>query len=114
MLNKIVLVLAAGALAAMLMPSKAAAYGAAHVGYTHVGPNGVYHTGETVGVGPNGAYAGGHTTAVGAEGGAYHSSYGAADTRYGGAAYGGAAYHYSPTCSGAAVYGGAAHYDYVR
>ena len=42
------------ALAALLMPSRAAAWGAAHVGYTHVGPNGVYHTGRTVAAGPSG------------------------------------------------------------
>jgi hypothetical protein len=113
MLNRIVMLLAAGALVALLTPSEAGAYGAAHVGYTHVGPNGVYHTGETAVSGPRGVYEGGRTTAVGAEGGAYHAGYGAADTRYGGAAYGGAAYRYSPTYYGGAA-AGAVHYDYIR
>jgi hypothetical protein len=63
MLNKIVTLAAVAALAALLMPSRAEAYGAAHVGYTHVGPNGVYHTGHTVAAGPGGVYAGGHTSA---------------------------------------------------
>jgi hypothetical protein len=114
MVNRIVLLLAAGALAALLTPSEAGAYGAAHVGYTHVGPNGVYHTGETAVAGPGGVAVGGRTTAVGAGGGAYHAGYGAADTRYGGAAVGGAAYHYSPSYYGGAAAGGAVHYDYVR
>ena len=47
MLNKIIATAATAALAALLTPSQAGAYGAAHVGYTHVGPNGVYHEGAT-------------------------------------------------------------------
>jgi hypothetical protein len=113
MLNRIVMLVAAGALAALLTPSEAGAYGAAHVGYTHVGPNGVYHTGETAVSGPRGTYEGGRTTAVGAEGGAYRGGYGAVDTRYGGAAVGGAEYRYSPTYYGGAA-AGAVHYDYIR
>lgn len=94
--------------AALLTPAEVDAYGAAHVGYTHVGPNGVYHTGETVARGPNGYAATGRTTAVGAGGGAYHAGYGGAAA--GGAAAGG--YHYD-TRYGAA--GGAGyHYAYVR
>jgi len=110
MLKKIVLLMAVAALAALLTPSELRAYGAAHVGYTHVGPNGVYHTGETVARGPGGGvYAGGRTTAAGSGGGAYHAGYGAAAG--GGAAYGG--YHYSAGYSGGAAYAGA-HYGYVR
>lgn len=96
-------------LAALLTPAKVDAYGAAHVGYTHVGPNGVYHTGETAVAGPGGVYAGGHTTAAGYGGGyagGYHAGYRGA---YGGATYGGAAYGgrvYAPSYS--------AGYAYVR
>ena len=102
MLKKIILAAIVAPLATLLTPSEASAYGAAHVGYTHVGPNGVSHTGRTAASGPGGAYAGGHTTAVGAGGGAYRS---------GGAAYGGG-YHYSPSYSGGAA--GGYHYGYVR
>ncbi len=81
MLRKIFyLALAAGA-TLLMTTSKAQAWGAYHVGYTHVGPNGVQHYGRTVGVGPYGAYSGGRYGAVG--------GYGAYGARYG-AAYGGA------------------------
>jgi hypothetical protein len=109
MLKNIVLLTAVAALACLMTPSVVRAYGAAHVGYTHVGPNGVYHTGETVASGPGGTYAGGHTTAVGAGGGEYHAGYGTA-TGYGGA-YGG--YHYSAGYAGGAYAGGAS-YGYIR
>jgi hypothetical protein len=102
MLSKILLSALAAFLAAVLVPSVVHAYGAAHVGYTHVGPGGVYHTGRTVAAGPGGVYAGGRTTAVGA-GGGYRSG-GAAVGGYGGAAAGG--YRYG----GAAVGG----YRYIR
>jgi hypothetical protein len=103
--------------AVALTPAAADAYGAAHVGYTHVGPNGVYHTGATAG--PNGYHTstGYHSTnPYGANyhygatstpyGGGYH--YGA--TGYGGAGYGYGGYHYS-TGYGT---GGGYHYSYVR
>src|SRR5436190_17583714 len=96
----------AAAVALSLVPSVVSAYGAAHVGYTHVGPSGVYHTGRTVASGPGGTYAGGHTTAAGYGGGASHAGYGGAyHAGYGGGAYhagyGGAygGYHYSPSYS---------------
>ena len=101
MLNKIIMA-AVAVLAALLLPSKVDAWGAAHVGYTHVGPGGVYHAGRTVAAGPGGVYAGGRTTAVGTYGGAYRAGYGGA-VGYGGA-YGG--YHYG--------YAGAAGYGYIR
>jgi heterogeneous nuclear ribonucleoprotein A1/A3 len=108
MLNKMIMLAAAAALAALLTPSKLDAWGAAHVGYTHVGPGGVYHTGRTVAAGPGGVYAGGRTGAYGAYGGAYRAGYGGA-VGYGGAAYGG--YHYGY----AGGYGyGAARYGYIR
>jgi len=59
MLNKLITLATVSALVALSMPSKVDAYGAAHVGYTHVGPSGVYHTGRTAAYGPGGAYAGG-------------------------------------------------------
>ena len=91
MLKKIVLAAVAAALLVLILPSVVNGYGAAHVGYTHVGPNGVYHTGRTAAYGPGGAYAGGHTGAYGAGGaaGGYHYAAGS----YGGAAAGG--YHYN-------------------
>ena len=105
MLNKIILPAMLAALAALLMPSRVGAYGAAHVGYTHVGPSGVYHAGGTVARGPGGTYAGGHTTADGSGGGAYHArSAGGYHAGYGGA-YGG--YHYSAGYSGGVHVGGA-------
>ena len=92
MLNKIITLTIVAALAALLMPSKVDAWGAAHVGYTHVGPGGVYHTGRTVAAGPGGVYAGGRTSARGAYGGVYRGGYGAAAGR--GGAYGAARYGY--------------------
>src|SRR5579862_3060205 len=71
MLKKIVLAAFAAALGVLVLPAAVSAYGACHVGYTHVGPNGVYHSGETVARGPEGTYAGGRTTAYGAGGAAY-------------------------------------------
>jgi hypothetical protein len=91
MLRKIITLATVAALAAVLMPSKVDAWGAAHVGYTHVGPSGVYHTGATAVSGPRGTYAGGHTSAYGSGGGAYHAGYGTA-AGYGGASGG---YHYN-------------------
>jgi hypothetical protein len=98
MLRKSLALAIAIGLAAFLTPAKAHAWGAAHVGYTHVGPNGVYHYGRTAAVGPYGAYSGAHVGGYG-YGGAYH---------YGGA-YGGYgdAYHYNTG------YGGAYHYGTV-
>ena len=93
MLNKILTLTTVAALAALLMPSKVDAWGAAHVGYTHVGPGGVYHTGRTVAAGPGGVYAGGRTSAVGAGGGVYRGGYGGA-AGYGGYRYGAAGYGY--------------------
>ena len=109
MLKKTILLAAVAALAALLTPSEAGAYGAAHVGYTHVGPNGVQHYGATAARGPGGTYGGEHASAYGASGGAYHAG-------YGGAAAGGAAgcYHYDYHYSGGAAAGGEYHYGYVR
>jgi hypothetical protein len=93
MLNKIITLASLAALAILVLPSQLDAWGAAHVGYTHAGPAGVYHTGRTVAAGPRGVYAGGRTGAYGAGGGAYRAGYGGA-VGYGGARYGGARYGY--------------------
>jgi len=106
MLNKIILLAVVAALGALLTPAKVDAYGAAHVGYTHVGPNGVYHEGATVAGGYGGDYRGGAAYGVDYRGGA----------AYGGAYRGGAAYgdyHYTTGYQGGvAVSGGS--YAYVR
>jgi len=102
MLNKIIVLLAVAAVAVLLMPSPVDAYGACHVGYTHVGPNGVQHYGATAAHGPGGSYGGAHESAYGGSGGAYHAGYGGAS---GGSAGG---YHYDYH------YSGEAHYGYVR
>jgi hypothetical protein len=102
MLNKMI-VIAVIVATSLMTPAKVDAYGACHVGYTHVGPNGVQHYGETAYRGPNSSGYAQHGSAYGA-GGAYHAGSGAA---YGGA-YGGA-YHYS---GGTAA--GGYHYNYVR
>ena len=103
MLNKSITLSIVAAVAALLMPSKADAYGAAHYGYTHVGSNGVYHTGRTVASTPTGVYGAGHTSAYRAGGGAYHSSSGGAyHSGYGGA------YHYNYS------YSSGSHYGYYR
>ena len=108
MLKKIMALTTMAALAVLLMPTKVDAWGAAHVGYTHAGPNGVYHTGRTVAAGPGGVYAGGRTGAVGAYGGAYRGGY------RGAVGYGGAAgYRYGGGYTGGAAYGGA-RYGYIR
>lgn len=94
--------------AALLMPSNVDAYGAAHVGYTHVGPRGVQHYGATAYHGPNSSGYARHGSAYGA-GGAHHAGSGAA---YGHAGYDGA-YHYSGGTAAGGYHGGY-HYAYVR
>jgi hypothetical protein len=90
-------------------PADVEAYGAAHVGYTHVGPSGVYHTGTTVASGPRGTYE-------------THSGYGttAGGAHYGYESAGGVHYGYGTTATGA-HYGGTVYapsyygsYGYVR
>ncbi len=91
MLNKMMAVLILVVMP-LAMPSKIDAYGAAHVGYTHVGPGGVQHYGASAYHGPNASYAGAHRSAYGTSGGVYHAG-------YGGAAVHGSAgsYHYAGT-----------------
>jgi hypothetical protein len=99
----------AAALVLMALPSPGGAYGARHVGYTHVGPGGVYHTGRTAVAGPGGVRVGGSTTAAGYGGGVYRGGY-RAGVGYGGAVGGAAGYRYAGGYGGAAVGG----YRYVR
>jgi hypothetical protein len=110
MLNKIMPLAIVAALAALLMPSQVDAWGAAHVGYTHVGPGGVYHAGRTVAAGPRGVYAGGRAGGVGAYAGAYRAGYGGA-VGYGGAYRAGYGGGYRV---GGAAYGARYGYGYIR
>jgi hypothetical protein len=103
MFRKSFLIAILAAAAALLTPAVAHAWGARHVGYTHVGPNGVYHYGANAAVGPYGAYGGAHAGYHSYGGATYHAGYGAGGY-YGGAA---GAYHYNTG------YGGAYHYGTV-
>jgi hypothetical protein len=96
--------LAAAALLLATSP-KAHAWGACHVGYTHVGYGGVQHYGYTAARGPYGSYSGGHTSAYGYGGGSYHAGY--SEGYRGGYGYGGEGYHsYSAGYSGGYAAGG--------
>jgi hypothetical protein len=106
MSRKAMMLGAAALVAVLVTTSQARAWGAAHVGYTHVGYGGVQHYGHTTAVGPYGAYSGSHYGSYGA-GGAYHYGTGAGYHYggYGGASYGG--YHYGGTSTyGNYYYGG--------
>jgi hypothetical protein len=93
--HKILLSACAALLASLALSSEARAWGAYHVGYTHVGPAGDYHWGRT------GAYGGGYDRYR--YGGSHYGSYG----------YGGA-YHYDGYHYGGYGYGGAYRYGYRR
>jgi hypothetical protein len=84
MLNKIIPVALVAVLAALLLPSRVDAWGAARVGGFRVGPyGGVYGGSRTVVAGPRGVAVGGRSFGgYGGYGGAYRYNYG-----YGG--YGG-------------------------
>jgi len=76
---KVLFLALAAALAGLVIAPRAQAWGAYHVGYTHVGPSGAYHYGSTgyssgtrVG-GYGGAYAAGGFRAGGVYGGAYRA-----------------------------------------
>ena len=68
MLRNTVLLGLAATLGSLLTAGEARAWGALHLGYTHVGYGGDYHYGRTAVVGPYGAYYGG----LGGYGGLYH------------------------------------------
>jgi hypothetical protein len=112
MLHKIVLPAAAAALAALLTPSPAGAYGAAHVGSTYIGSNGAYHTGTTAVSRPSWAYGGtvyNPSTRTRVYGDYdYHPNVYSDYDRYGGYGGYGWRYRYSPRYYGR-YYGG---YDY--
>jgi hypothetical protein len=74
------------ALVALTICSDAYSWGAAHIGYTHVGPSGVYHYGHNAAVGPYGAYSGAHVSHYGGYGGrtAYGNAIHSASHPYGG------------------------------
>jgi hypothetical protein len=97
------------ALALLLLTSaQVQAWGAAHFGYTHVGPNGVQHYGATsaFAYGPGGSYHPASSSAFGYSG-AYTAGYHSyAPTNSGGYAAGG--YHYGTFGGGysAGVYRG--------
>src|SRR5262245_16203366 len=111
MLRKIALAAFAAAVIMLVRPAAVGAYGAAHFGYTHVGPAGAFHTGTTWGHGPYGGY----HTAVGFGGGTYYggaavrpyAAYGA----YGHGPYGGY-YHYVPAYGSGFQYGSG--FSYIR
>jgi len=90
--------------------SDAKAWGAYHVGYTHVGPGGVQHYGHTAAAGPYGGYSSSHYGAHGYGGGSYHSGYGGGYH----AGYGGGGYHYSGGSYGGATAGGFRYGGYNR
>jgi hypothetical protein len=105
MLSKIITLAMVAVLAALLMPSKTDAWGAARVSATRVGPaGGVHHASRTVAAGPRGVYSSGRAGGVGAYGGADGGA-------YGGAYRGGYRYNYGYG-GGAAV--GGYRYGYVR
>jgi hypothetical protein len=93
MLHKTLLLGLTATLLSLLTAGEARAWGAIHVGYTHVGYGGVYHYGRTAAVGPYGAYYGGRTLGVGGYyGGLYHTPYYGGEYLYPAADY---AYPYS-------------------
>jgi hypothetical protein len=101
MLNKIIMLAIVAVLAALILPTRVGAWGAARVSATRVGPyGGVHHASRTVAAGPRGVYSSGRVGGVSAYGGAY-----------GGARAGGYRYNYGYG-GGAAV--GGYRYGYVR
>ncbi len=105
MMRKSLPLVLAALLAMLLTTSRAQAWGAYHVGFTHVGYGGVYHYGRT-GVAGYGGYGGVARYGAVGYGGVYGARYGYRGYgAYGGYHYGGAAYD--------GAYGGAARYGYA-
>lgn len=103
MVRNLILSAFACTLFCLFTPSEAKSWGAAHVGYTHVGPNGIYHAGATAVRTPYGS--GYHYGTAGV--GGYH--YGAAGVGgYGAAGVRGYDYRYTPS------YYGGYRYGYIR
>jgi len=104
MCQKLLFLALAATLVVLGTAAEAQAYGAAHVGYTHVGPGGVQHYGATAVSGPYGSYGGSHASASSASGGAYHTG-SATEVHYGGTTSTGG-YHYATGTTGAYSAGG--------
>jgi hypothetical protein len=102
MLRKFLVLALLTATATLLTASRVHAWGAFHVGYTHVGAGGVEHFGRTAAVGPYGAYSGGHVGAYGYGGASYHAGYGYGGTY--GSSY--SSYHYAASPYYGSYYGG--------
>src|SRR5262245_59487256 len=105
MLHKLAFLAVAATTATLLTSSRAQAWGAYHVGFTHYGAGGFSHYGRTAVVGPYGGYSSAHFGAYGAGGsyhGGYSGGYGSSD-RY---------YSYTPHSYGAYHYGGMSTGDY--
>jgi hypothetical protein len=81
---------------------QAQGWGAAHAGYTHVGPNGVQHASYNAAAGPGGYGSSAHVSSYGSNN-AYHASYG---TAYHASGTSGGAYHSYSTQSGGYAVGG--------
>lgn len=91
MLRRLLIVSFAGVAGVLFTAADVQAWGAAHVGYTHVGPSGVYHYGRNAAVGPYGAYSGAHVSHYGGygyDGTAYRAGYAANPYPYGVGGYG--------------------------
>src|SRR5262252_7824474 len=87
MLRNLFIAAAAAAAITLLTPAPLDAWGGFHVGYTHVGPAGVYHAGRTAAVGPYGGHSAAHVGGYGY--GGYHYGYHPYGTGYyGGYRYG--------------------------
>jgi hypothetical protein len=112
MLNKLLTLTAVAVLAALLLPSKVDAWGAARVGGFRVGPyGGVYGGSRTVVAGPRGVAVGGRSFGgYGGYGGVYRGGYGGG-VGYGGYGGYGGAYRYNYGYGG---YGGYGAYGWVR
>lgn len=74
MIRKLFLAALVAAAITFASVSPAQAWGVAHAGYTHVGPNGAYHVGETAVATPYGARTTETARGVGPAGG-YHADY---------------------------------------
>jgi hypothetical protein len=103
MLRKTILAALAAAFLTLATTPEAWAWGAAHVGYTHVGPNGDYHYGRTevYGGGTDAYRGGGYDAYRGGSYDAYRGGTAASGYRYTGTPAGGAyEYRYAATPAG--------------
>jgi hypothetical protein len=77
MLHKTLFLACAAILVVLVVSSEVQAWGAYHVGYTHVGPYGAYHVGGTEAYGGYGGarYGGVYARGYGGYGGAYRGGF---------------------------------------